>query len=244
MNCRDDLVVSTSDFEALPGMTTLACSDMAEYSFGPRSVSPARDVSHESQAFCNFGPSPVLTLEHQDINSRTSSGFDEIERPVQGCHHELENADEEKGRLLEDGASEGRYRRCLRQGWTLEIISEAVALAGLLAMVGLLRVFEGRPITTWPYEKFTLNGAIALLATVIKTGLVIPVSASIGQRKWIRWSSRSKADTNKRINDFETYDEASRGPFGCGRLLFVTPRSVLSFDDCRSNTDCSTFAGI
>jgi hypothetical protein len=54
----------------------------------------------------------------------------------------------------------------------------------MLAIVGILLGFQDRPISAWPYARFSLNSVIALLATGARTSLMFAVTASIGQRKW------------------------------------------------------------
>jgi hypothetical protein len=87
-------------------------------------------------------------------------------------------------------------------------------------MVFVLWYYQDRPQADWRQSYFTLNGLVAFLATLIKTGLVIPVSAAIGQRKWLRFLPGGKRkDRARRLGDFETFDEASRGSLGSAKLV-------------------------
>ena len=54
-------------------------------------------------------------------------------------------------------------------------------------MVFVLWFYHGKPQADWQKSYFTLNGLIAFLAILVKTGLILPVSAVIGQRKWLRF---------------------------------------------------------
>jgi hypothetical protein len=104
--------------------------------------------------------------------------------------------------------------------WPWEWLCELLALGSLGAMIFVLWYYQDRPQADWQQSYFTLNGLIAFLATLIKTGLVIPVSAAIGQRKWLRFLPGGKRkDRARRLGDFETFDEASRGSLGSAKLM-------------------------
>lgn len=105
--------------------------------------------------------------------------------------------------------------------WPWEWLCELLAVGSLAAMVIVLMVYHGKPQAEWRQSYFTLNGLVAFLATLTKTGLIIPVSAAIGQRKWLRFLPNKKGRQNaRRLGDFETFDEASRGSIGSTKLIF------------------------
>jgi len=104
--------------------------------------------------------------------------------------------------------------------WPWEWLCELLAVGSLGAMYFVLWYYQDRPQADWQQSYFTLNGFIALLATLTKTGLIIPVSAAIGQRKWLRFLPNRKGnDRARRIGDFEAFDEASRGSLGSAKLI-------------------------
>lgn len=105
--------------------------------------------------------------------------------------------------------------------WPWEWLCELLALGSLAAMVVVLSVYHGKPQAEWRQSYFTLNGLVAFLATLTKTGLIIPVSAAIGQRKWLRFLPNKRGQQNaRRLGDFEMFDEASRGSIGSTKLIF------------------------
>ncbi|KAM0723166.1 hypothetical protein Q7P37_001366 [Cladosporium fusiforme] len=105
--------------------------------------------------------------------------------------------------------------------WPWEWLCEMLAVASLGAMILVLIQYNDKPQSEWQMPYFTLNGLIAFLATLTKTGLIIPVSAAIGQRKWLRFLPNRKGSRQaRRLGDFETFDEASRGAFGSAKLIF------------------------
>lgn len=108
-----------------------------------------------------------------------------------------------------------------RHWWPWEWLCELLAIVSLGAMVFILWLYHGKPQADWQQSYFTLNGLIAFLATLVKTGLIVPVSAAIGQRKWLRFMpSKGSARRARRLGDFEVWDEASRGSFGSMKLIF------------------------
>lgn len=70
--------------------------------------------------------------------------------------------------------------------WPWEWLCELLAVGSLGAMCFALWYYQDRPQADWQQSYFTLNGLVAFLATLTKTGLIIPVSAAIGQWKWLR----------------------------------------------------------
>lgn len=105
--------------------------------------------------------------------------------------------------------------------WPWEWLCELLAVGSLGAMVATLWYYHDKPQSAWQQSYFTLNGLVAFLATLIKTGLIVPVSAAIGQRKWLRFiPNRTSARRARRLGDFEVFDEASRGSVGSMKLMF------------------------
>lgn len=105
--------------------------------------------------------------------------------------------------------------------WPWEWLCELLAVGSLAAMVFVLVYYQGKPQAEWRQSYFTLNGLVAFLATLTKTGLIIPVSAAIGQRKWLRFLPNKKGERSaRRLGDFEMFDEASRGSIGSTKLIF------------------------
>jgi hypothetical protein len=59
-----------------------------------------------------------------------------------------------------------------------------------------------------------LNAIISILATAAKGALLLPVAEAISQHKWL-WFRRSQ----RKLQDIETFDNASRGPWGALTML-------------------------
>lgn len=96
--------------------------------------------------------------------------------------------------------------------WILEWLSWSVALLAIAGIVGVLAAFNHRPIPDWPYG-ITIGALVSLLATIANVGLAGPISAGIGQAKWL-WFAKERT-----MADFELIDSASRGPYKSAILL-------------------------
>ncbi|KAH8205659.1 hypothetical protein TruAng_000153 [Truncatella angustata] len=77
----------------------------------------------------------------------------------------------------------------------------------------MLQSFDGQEPPRW-VDGITLNTFIAFLASLAKLALMIPVIESLGQLKWIWFASKPRA-----LDDFQLFDQASRGGLGCIKLL-------------------------
>ncbi|OCK87643.1 uncharacterized protein K441DRAFT_622702 [Cenococcum geophilum 1.58] len=63
------------------------------------------------------------------------------------------------------------------------------------------------------------SSIVALLVSVMKGAIMIPIASSLGQLKWRFFSSGS--DRYRKLGRFETFDNASRGVLGSISLLFA-----------------------
>ena len=105
-----------------------------------------------------------------------------------------------------------RSRRC-GGPWTLEIVTMAIAIGAVGAIMGVLARFNGQALPEWPYY-ITLNALIALLATVTTATMSLSLNNGLSQLKWVRFK-KDRAP----LTDMEVFDEASRGTWGALRLL-------------------------
>ncbi|KAK1065774.1 hypothetical protein LTR74_007655 [Friedmanniomyces endolithicus] len=112
--------------------------------------------------------------------------------------------------------------------WLYELLGALGSLACFAALVAVLRRSEGKEQSRWLYNKLTLNGLIALLSTFIRASMMFSVGACLSQMKWNHFSSQSsQGSSGRRLEDLNTFDEASRGPFGSLKLLFAWTRPHL-----------------
>lgn len=96
--------------------------------------------------------------------------------------------------------------------WLFEFFFWTFALACFLAIVGVLFAFDGQLVPAWHWG-ITLNALVSLLASLATFALMVPVTACLGQLKWLWFRG------TRRLTDFELIESAGRGPSGSIRLL-------------------------
>lgn len=106
------------------------------------------------------------------------------------------------------------YASWIENWWLWELLSWVVSAVcmGIIALILLLSDDKSMPASD-----ITLNSIISVLSGVAKAALLLPTAECLGQMKW-SWFWR---DT-KKVEDFETFDMASRGPWGSFVLLWRT----------------------
>ncbi|KAI9788937.1 MAG: hypothetical protein M1835_001998 [Candelina submexicana] len=122
------------------------------------------------------------------------------------------------GKPLPTPAKQKANRWCnwnsVQNWWLWEILSLVTSVGATAGIVGVLIYFDGRPLPSWPYS-ITLNALISVLATISKAALLLPISEALSQLKWL-WFRVGR----KPLDDFDIFDQASRGPWGSARLFF------------------------
>jgi Protein of unknown function (DUF3176) len=97
------------------------------------------------------------------------------------------------------------FTRLYQDWWLMELLSLALSVSALAAIVSVLRAFENHSLPDWPYN-ITLNTFLALFTTILNTGLVMAVLEALSRLKWIWFMEEKRPPT-----DFQRYDDASRG---------------------------------
>ncbi|KAI0011043.1 hypothetical protein F4779DRAFT_626726 [Xylariaceae sp. FL0662B] len=106
-----------------------------------------------------------------------------------------------------------RFEQWAVDKWLFDFLAWALSAVAMSGIVITLLLHADRPLPSWPFS-ITVNALISVLATISTSALLVPVTGTIGQRKW-HWLSSG----NHRLSDLELYDEASRGPWGSLLLL-------------------------
>jgi hypothetical protein len=104
--------------------------------------------------------------------------------------------------------------------WLPEITSWIASLFCFIAIIIVLKVFEGQSLPRLPLN-ISLNAIVGLLATFGEILLMVPVASAIGQIKWLH------ALKKRPMNEFRLLDDASRGPWGGFVLLVRTRRGSV-----------------
>ncbi|TID18691.1 hypothetical protein E2P81_ATG05672 [Venturia nashicola] len=113
-----------------------------------------------------------------------------------------------------DGMSHHRKVKALRaDGWIWEILSLLTACASLIGFMFLLKKYDNQASPQWPHG-LSLNTVVSVMSTMFRINVLVPVAAGMSQMGWI-WLARRE----RRLDDISCFDAASRGPWGCLRLL-------------------------
>ncbi|KAH0545134.1 hypothetical protein FGG08_000746 [Glutinoglossum americanum] len=125
--------------------------------------------------------------------------------------------------------------------WAWELISWLTSAASLATMAILLVLYDGKQHPVWSLG-VTFNTLVSILATILKAGLLFPISQAIGQLMylWYRpvgvkqgseprsnetWCEDENPKVSrrcKRLDNIDGFDEATRGPAGALQLLAIT----------------------
>ncbi|KAI3393044.1 hypothetical protein diail_4783 [Diaporthe ilicicola] len=102
--------------------------------------------------------------------------------------------------------------------WWVEILNCILMIGTFCAIIGILYPNQTKPLPDWPFD-VSINTAVSILSTALKTCAVLILTEGISHLKW-RWFQKTRP-----LHDLVVFDNASRGPWGCLRLLFL-PRGT------------------
>ena len=106
--------------------------------------------------------------------------------------------------------------------WRYEIASCMLLVGAFCAIVATLSPFENKRLPRWKYG-LSLNTLVAIYVVILKASMLLVASQCLSHLKWL-WFRDDRA-----LLDLETYDEASRGPWGSLKLLWnLRARPVIS----------------
>jgi len=105
--------------------------------------------------------------------------------------------------------------------WWPEVLAALCALSALAAIVGVAQHYRGHSIEAAGVPSgLRLNGLIALLSTITRAALLIPVASALSQDVWLWLSEGSRGSAGRgELRDLEISDDASRGAWGSLLLL-------------------------
>jgi hypothetical protein len=92
-----------------------------------------------------------------------------------------------------------------------------------------LRIYDGHSLNdlNLPYS-LTLNGIVAVIATLNRVALMVSVGSAMSQEAWLWFSPvKQRQNCRSRLGDLELSDAASRGAWGSLVFLFVARRRYV-----------------
>lgn len=66
-------------------------------------------------------------------------------------------------------------RRILSRWWIYEVLACLSSLTSFFAIIGVLKLYEGRPQPDWPWD-FTINSVVSLFTTLMKAALLAAIA--------------------------------------------------------------------
>ncbi|KAJ0158342.1 hypothetical protein CTA2_11811 [Colletotrichum tanaceti] len=97
--------------------------------------------------------------------------------------------------------------------WLLEILTSILSLILLAAIAYIFWRVDGEPLSAWTLP-ISLNALISVMTTACSAALMHGVSEFISQLKWLQFKNE-----RERLENFQKFDEASRGPWGSLKFL-------------------------
>ncbi|KAJ9603962.1 hypothetical protein H2200_011484 [Cladophialophora chaetospira] len=98
--------------------------------------------------------------------------------------------------------------------WALEFAALILACICLTVIMVLCGVFQNKSLRHW-HSYFSINTLVSVLGTVMKSCILLATAAGLGQLNWA-WFDRQPNP----FSDFDSHDQASRGPIGAAALLY------------------------
>ncbi|PQE31741.1 Carboxylic ester hydrolase protein [Rutstroemia sp. NJR-2017a WRK4] len=118
--------------------------------------------------------------------------------------------------------SNSKPKSTIQNTWFIEIISYVFCVISFGVVIVIIKVYNQQPIFNW--HGISLNTWVSVFTTISEALLMLTVSACLSQWNYISFSQRPR-----NLLQFDTVDNASRGPKGSLSLLwFVRLKSLVS----------------
>jgi hypothetical protein len=98
--------------------------------------------------------------------------------------------------------------------WRWELGTWLLGSLAFATIIVLLLIYKDDRLTSWKSD-IQITTIIAALSALAQSALLVSLSAGLGQLKWT-WITDLRT-----VTDLETFDEASRGPYGSAKLILL-----------------------
>jgi hypothetical protein len=141
-----------------------------------------------------------------------SEEHDEHDEPNDGTNYETTTDDQ----MTRKGVGVSRIVPWVRNSWGIELLAWIIAAASMVGVIITLMIYDNMTLSHW-HSTISLNTTVSVLSQVAQISLMIPITACLGQLKWLWFLAAPRP-----LSDFEVFDLASRGLFGSLLLIART----------------------
>jgi Protein of unknown function (DUF3176) len=100
--------------------------------------------------------------------------------------------------------------RAITDWWLCEVVLWMISSICLLLIVIILGIHDNQALPAQSSQYISLNTTVAILSTLSRYSLSVPIESCLGQQKWNWFQSGGP----RKLIDIERFDKASRGPWG------------------------------
>lgn len=171
----------------------------------------------------------TIVEDHIVTDDARSHGEDQSKKPEATDHIARDHHIREQSTFLE-----------VVGWWIPELIASAFSVASFVSMVALLLVYDRYAAERLNMPSgLTLNGLVALLATIGRVCLCAPVCSALLQEMWLYLARESRRpNPRSQLKDLELFTQASYGTVGS--LLFLAHLSSTKQVACQLLTATQT----
>jgi hypothetical protein len=195
---------SESSRSPSPGSTLLQNGEQHGHS-GPPSE-PSRSPSPVSTLLSQAQPNVEnVRNEEQDIPSQSIAAGESDEE-----EHHNNNHVESKQRLQSRRIKEPWFL-----AWMWELFAAIFSISCMAAVAAILAAIQDKPLNHWRFP-IQPNSMVSVFSALSNAALLFAVAKGLSQLKWIYFQKK-----RHRLYDLQIFDDASRGPLGSLRLLWM-----------------------
>jgi uncharacterized protein DUF3176 len=163
-------------------------------------------------------PSPVSTLLSQAQPNVETVRNEEQDIPLQSMaagesdeeEHHNNNHVESKQHLQSRRMEEPWFL-----AWMWELFAAIFSISCMAAVATILATIQDKPLSHWRFP-IQPNSMVSVFSTLSNSALLFVVAKGLSQLKWIYFQKK-----RHRLFDLQVFDDASRGPLGSLRLLWM-----------------------
>lgn len=179
------------------------------------------DTTHHTASQSELHTNAVLSQVESDISyaqlSNDKALLPLIEATSAGDSFSAKNVRTRKSTEQSKGSKTASW------WWWWEIGAAILSASSMFFIIVVLVKVQNTPLQDWTHP-IQLNSLIAILTTIGRTAMMVPIASCSSQLKWRHFDHRTQ-----RLHELQLFDNATRGPWGAIKLLSgVHYRSLLA----------------